>query len=135
MYYAYIIYFKKITVVPHVRSRFATNVSVYSCGLAHIQLHQHKHLCIFKALGTIQMLLLGCISVLRIDAAYCYRWNSVVCLSVCLSVTIASPAKNRLNQLRCRLGCGLGDVDLGGPKEPCIRRGQDTLCKGAILRC
>jgi len=28
-----------------------------------------------------------------IDAANCYRPNSVVCRSVCLSVTVASPAK------------------------------------------
>jgi len=28
-----------------------------------------------------------------VDAAYCYRRSSVVCLSVCLSVTIVSPAK------------------------------------------
>jgi len=27
------------------------------------------------------------------DAAYCYRRSSVVCLSVCLSNTIVSPAK------------------------------------------
>ena len=41
-----------------------------------------------------------------VDAAYCYRLNSVVGLSVCLSVTLVSPAK-RLNRSRCRLGCGL----------------------------
>ena len=29
----------------------------------------------------------------RIDAAYCYRWSSVVCLSVSLSVTIVSHEK------------------------------------------
>jgi len=28
-----------------------------------------------------------------VDAAYCYRPNSVVCRSVCLSVTPVSPAK------------------------------------------
>jgi len=40
-----------------------------------------------------------------IDAASCYRPISMVCLSVCLSVTVVSAAK-RLNRLRCRLGCG-----------------------------
>jgi len=28
-----------------------------------------------------------------VDAAYCYRESGVVCLSVCLSVMIGSPAK------------------------------------------
>ena len=32
-----------------------------------------------------------------------YRRSSMVCLSVCLSVTVVSPAKG-LNQSRCRLG-------------------------------
>jgi len=39
------------------------------------------------------LLLLGRIAVLYVDAAYCYRGNSVV-LSVCLSATIVSPEKN-----------------------------------------
>jgi len=38
------------------------------------------------------LLLLGHIAVL-LDAAFCYRWSSVVCLSVCLSVMIMSRAK------------------------------------------
>jgi len=29
-----------------------------------------------------------------VDATYCYRRSSVVCLSVCLSVTIVNPAKS-----------------------------------------
>jgi len=49
-----------------------------------------------------------------VDAAYCYRSSSMVCLSVGRSITVVSPAK-RLNRSRCRLGCGR--VDLGGPKE------------------
>jgi len=28
-----------------------------------------------------------------VDVAYCYRWSSVVCPSVCLSITIVSPAE------------------------------------------
>jgi len=28
-----------------------------------------------------------------VDVAYCYRPSSVACLSVCLSVTLVSPAK------------------------------------------
>ena len=37
--------------------------------------------------------LLGRIVVLRTYAAYCYRPSRVVCLSVCRSVTLVSPAK------------------------------------------
>jgi len=44
-----------------------------------------------------------------VDAAYCYRRTSVVCLSVCLSVTIASPAKTaEPNHLDCGLGWAEG---------------------------
>jgi len=28
-----------------------------------------------------------------VDVAYCYRWSNVACQSICLSVTITSPAK------------------------------------------
>ena len=42
-----------------------------------------------------------------VDAAYCYRPSSVVCLSVCRSVTIVSPAK-RLRRSRYCFGCALG---------------------------
>jgi len=38
-----------------------------------------------------------------IDAAWCSRRSSVVCLSV----MIVSPAEKQLNGSRCRLGCGL----------------------------
>ena len=41
-----------------------------------------------------------------VDAAYCYRWSSVVCLSVCLSWSWA--LHKPLNRSRCCLGCGLG---------------------------
>ena len=36
-------------------------------------------------------------SIMYINAAYCYRRSSVVCQSVCLFVTVVSPAK-RLNR-------------------------------------
>jgi len=42
-----------------------------------------------------------------VDAAYCYRSSSMVCRSVCLSVTLVSPAK-MAGQMRCRLGWRLG---------------------------
>jgi len=46
-----------------------------------------------------------------VHAACCYRPSSVVCLSVCPSVTLVSPAK-RLNRSRCHLGNGLGWAQL-----------------------
>jgi len=50
-----------------------------------------------------------------IDAAYCYRPSSVVCLSVC---HISEPCKNGYTS------CDAVWVeDLGGPREPCIRWG------------
>jgi len=64
-----------------------------------------------------------------VDAAYCYRWSSVVCQSVCVSrsslcdiavfvlkrdvkfkpnfVSRLWALQKRLNRSRCRLGCGL----------------------------
>jgi len=41
---------------------------------------------------TIIIIRLHC-STAYVDAAYCYRPSSVVCRSVCLSVTLVSPAK------------------------------------------
>jgi len=51
-----------------------------------------------------------------IDAAYCYRRNSMVCLSVSLS--------DYHSREPCCLGCGLGR-----PKEPCIRWVQTPMCR------
>jgi len=48
--------------------------------------------------------------------------------SVCHSIMTVDLAK-RLNQSRCHLGYGLA-----GPREPCIRWGQDPTCERAILR-
>ena len=50
-------------------------------------------------------------SITYVHAACCYRPSCVVCLSVCPSVTLVSPAK-RLNRSRCRLGNGLGWAQL-----------------------
>jgi len=50
-----------------------------------------------------------------VDAAYCYTRRSMVCLSVCLSVTIMSCA-----QMADRDDIWI--VDLCGPKELCVRR-------------
>ena len=55
-----------------------------------------------------------------VDAAYCYRRTSVVCRSVCLSVSHCSEP--------CKNGCTdrdtFWDVDSSGPKEPSIRWGS-----------
>jgi len=32
----------------------------------------------------LHLVFLGCIAALAIDAAYCYRWSSVVCRPFCL---------------------------------------------------
>jgi len=42
-----------------------------------------------------------------VDAAYCYRPSSVVCRSVCRSVTVVSPAKMAA-PIESRFGRGLG---------------------------
>jgi len=54
-----------------------------------------------------------------VDAVYCYRPSSVVCRSVCLSVTLVSPAKTAEPmemsfRLRTRVGPGNHVLD-GGP--------------------
>jgi len=78
-----------------------------------------------------------------LDAPYCYKPSSVVCLSisqsVCLSVCLSvchshEPCKDgwtdrdaiwvvqkRPNQSRCYLGCGLGWIKDGGPDHPMWR--------------
>jgi len=50
-------------------------------------------------------------TVLR-TCAYCCRRSSVVCRSVCLSVSLSRSwvLQKRLNRSRCRLGCGLAWV-------------------------
>ena len=55
------------------------------------------------------------------DAAYCYRPSSVVCWSVCRSVTEVSHAKMD--------GDAVWLEDSSGPKEPCITWGLDQ-CMG-----
>ena len=60
-----------------------------------------------------------------VDVAYCYRPSSVVCWSVCLSdcrsVSYTSePSKNSWTDRDA-----VWVMDLGGPREPCIRWGPD----------
>ena len=95
---------------------------------------QDLWLFVVKAEGALRaavilvLLLLGRITVLYVNAAYCYRVSSVVCLSVCRSV--------------CRETCRNGwtdpgavwVVDSGGPNEPCIKWGSRSTCKAAILK-
>jgi len=70
------------------------------------------------------LLLLGCI-VVHVDAAYCYRWSSVVCRSV----TIVRRAKTA-KPLEMQFGLWTRM----GPKEACIRRGvQISPCARTIL--
>jgi len=48
-------------------------------------------------------------STLFVDAAYCYRWSSIVCLSVwCVSLSRSWALQKWLNRSRCCLGCGVG---------------------------
>jgi len=61
-------------------------------------------------------------STTHVDMACCYRPSSVVCLSVCLSVTIVSPAKmaepiEMMFQLRTRVVPTNHVLD-GGPDLP-----------------
>jgi len=69
-----------------------------------------------------KIFLLGCIAILRIDAAYCYRRSSTVCRSVCLSVChVREPCKNSRTD-----GDAVWNVNSGRPNEPCIRRGSSS---------
>jgi len=43
---------------------------------------------------------LGCITAIA-NAAYCYRWSSVVCLSVCLSVCVLVTFVSRVKTDEC----------------------------------
>jgi len=61
-----------------------------------------------------------------LDAVYSYQPSSVVCRSVGLSVTLASPAKTAEP---IEMPFGLVE-DLGGPREPRIRWGPDPHGKG-----
>jgi len=63
-----------------------------------------------------------------VDAAYCYRPSSVVCLSVCLSVTLVSPAKTAAPiEMPFDLGTR---VD---PRNHVLDGDPDPLWEGAIL--
>ena len=58
-------------------------------------------------------------STVYIDEAYCYRQSSTACRSVCLSVSIVSPAK-MAERIEMPFEGGLGWA-----KEPRIRWGPD----------
>jgi len=62
-------------------------------------------------------------STMYVDAAYCYRPSSVVCQTVCRSVTLVSPAKTAEAHRDA-----IWDEDSGGPRESCpdpsMRRGN-----------
>jgi len=67
-------------------------------------------------------------STMYVDAAYYYRPSSVVCLSVCLSITLVSPAKTaepieKPFALRTRVARNHVLDGVPGP-----------LCQGAILK-
>ena len=55
-----------------------------------------------------------------VDVAYCYRLISVVCRSVCLSITVVSPSKNGRTDRDATWVVGLD-----GPKKSCIRWSPD----------
>ena len=68
-----------------------------------------------------------------IDAAYCYTWSGVVCrsasLSVCLSVTLVSPAKTAEP-----IEMSFGLWTRVGPRNRVLDGVQIPPCEGAILR-
>jgi len=66
----------------------------FHISIIHISYH---HLTTVKQNHKIAILIIRIVrphrSTTYVDVAYCYRLSSVVCRSVCLSVTIVSPAK------------------------------------------
>jgi len=88
------------------------------CAQRH-QRNKRKHAAIDKMAGDHFALRCHCRNTVHVDAAYCYRQLSVVCLSVCLSVCHDREA--------CKNGWtdqdAVWDVDSDGPKEACIRLG------------
>jgi len=74
--------------------------------------------------------LLGHITVLQyVDVAYCYRWSSVVCLSVCWSVMVVSPAETAEP-----IETPFWVWSLVGPGNRAIDGGPEPTWEGAILR-
>jgi len=85
-----------------------------------------------------------------VDAAYCYRPSSVVCRSVCRSVTLVSPAKTAAPielPFRLRTWVGPGNHVLDGGPDPPMGKGKflgengrpivkyrDTL-RSSVQRC
>ena len=74
-------------------------------------------------LGTVLQFLDRIARTVHVDAVYCYRPSSVVCLSVGRSVTLVSPAKAAEP---IEMPFGLSD----GPKESCIRWGDIPMRRG-----
>ena len=64
-----------------------------------------------------------------IDAAYCYRSSSKICLSLCWSQPWVLP--KWLNQWICHLGGGAYSC---GPTQPCVRWGSRFLTGYSIFR-
>ena len=65
-----------------------------------------------------------------IDAVYCYRPSSVVCLSVCLSVTLVNRAKMaELIEMpfELRIWVGPGNHVLDGGPDPRMGRGRGNF--------
>jgi len=60
-----------------------------------------------------------------VDAAYCYRWSSLVCRSVCLSVTIVSFAKTA-EPIKMLFGLWT----LVGRRNYVLDEGPDPPCRG-----
>jgi len=82
-----------------------------------------------------------------VDAACCYRQSSVVCLSVCLSVTIVSPAKTAEPiempfGIWIRVGSRKHVLDrdehwrnLTNTIEPSVCGGDSGLCQISLTTC
>jgi len=52
----------------------------------------------------LMLLYIGCITAQYLDAAYCYKWHSMVYLCTCLSIGhVHEPCKQLLNQSRYHL--------------------------------
>ena len=64
-----------------------------------------------------------------LDAVYCYRSSSVVCLSVCLSVTVVSPAKTAES-----IEMAFGLRTMVGLKNRVLNGGPDSQPEKLILR-
>jgi len=118
-----------------VRSKDLCDVPVSSVTFGNFCLFLLRfcRLCVAIRLLKVCRLLLGRIAVLYVYATYCFRRSTVVCQSVCRSVTIVSHAKTA-EPIEMPFGIW---IRVGRSKEPCIRWGWGPVPaprKGAILR-